>query len=67
MGQWWPTARLGPLTVAFLGGSGIAGISPFLKEVPITAITPTIVWPQATIQGGNTAPPISRKIGLKIY
>ena len=23
---------------------------------------PTIVWPQAKLQGGNTAPPISRKL-----
>ena len=30
-----------------------------LKEV---AITPTRVWPQARLQGGNTAPPISRKL-----
>ena len=48
----------------------------FLKEVTITAITSTIVWPQAKPQGGNTmccprtAPPppthtVSRK--LKIY
>ena len=31
------------------------GISPF-EEVTITAITPTIVWPQAKLQGGNTVP-----------
>ena len=30
-----------------------------LKEV---TIIPTIVWPQAKLQGGNTAPPISRKL-----
>ena len=30
-------------------------ISPF-EEVTITAITPTIVWPQAKVQGGNTVP-----------
>ena len=28
-------------------------------------ITPTIVWPQAELQGGNTAPPISRKLDLR--
>ena len=33
-----------------------------LKEVTITAITPTIVCPQAKLQGGNKAPPISRKL-----
>ena len=30
-----------------------------LKEA---TITPTIVWPQAKQQGGNTAPPINRKL-----
>ena len=33
-----------------------------LKEVAITFITPTIVWPQAKQQGGNTALPINRKL-----
>ena len=33
-----------------------------LKEVSINAITPAIVWPQAKLQAGNTAPPISRKL-----
>ena len=28
----------------------------------ITSITPAIVWPQATLQGGNTAAPISRNL-----
>ena len=28
----------------------------------MTASTPTIVWPKAKPQGGNTAPPISRKL-----
>ena len=32
-----------------------------LKEAAITAIAPTIEWPQAKLQGGKTAPPISRK------
>ena len=31
-------------------------------------VTATIVWPQAKLQGGNTAPtPHQQKIGLKIY
>ena len=34
----------------------------FLKEVPIIFITSTIVWPQVKQQGGNTAPPINRKL-----
>ena len=25
-------------------------------------ITPTIVWPQAELQGGNTAPPVNKKL-----
>ena len=32
-----------------------------LKEVTITTIIPTIVWPQAK-QGGNTVLPINRKL-----
>ena len=31
------------------------------EGVPITIITPTTVWPQAELQEGNKAPPISRK------
>ena len=42
-----------------------AGIS-LLKEVAITAITLTIVLPQAKVQGGDTAPH-QQKIGLKFY
>ena len=38
-----------------------------LKEVVIIFITSTIVWSQVKQQGGNTAPPINRKLGLKIY
>ena len=34
-----------------------------LKEVLIIFITSTIVWPQVKQQGGNTAPPINRKLG----
>ena len=30
-----------------------------LKEVTVTATTPTMVRPQARLQGGNTAPPIN--------
>ena len=38
-----------------------------LKEVSIIFITSTIVWPQVKQQGGKTALPINRKLGLKIY
>ena len=33
-----------------------------LNEVTIIFITSTIVWSQVKQQGGNTAPPISRKL-----
>ena len=33
-----------------------------LKEVTIIFSTSTIVWPQVKQQGGNTAPPFSRKL-----
>ena len=33
-----------------------------MKEVTITFITPTIVWPHAEQQGGNPAPSINRKL-----
>ena len=32
------------------------------KEVTITFITSSRVWPQVKQQGGNTAPPINRKL-----
>ena len=33
-----------------------------LKEVSITTVTPTIVWPKAKQQGEDTALPINRKL-----
>ena len=33
-----------------------------LKEVTSIFVTSTIVWPQVKYQGGNTAPPIDRKL-----
>jgi len=45
-----------------LGKHGMLA-SVLLKEVTITAIAPTILWPQTKLQGGNTATPISRKWG----
>ena len=33
-----------------------------LKEVTIIFITFTIAWPQFKQQGGNTAPPLNRKL-----
>ena len=33
-----------------------------LKEVAIIFITSTIVWSQVKQQGGNTAPPVNRKL-----
>ena len=55
VGQWWPAVGSGALSVA-------AHAQDFLKEVPVIFITSTIVWPQVKQQGGNTAPPINRKL-----
>ena len=55
MGQQWPAAGPGALSEAVLAGD-------LLKEVTIIFITSTIVWPQVKQQGGNTAPPINRKL-----
>jgi len=38
-----------------------ACMGPF-EEVAIIFITSTITWPQVEQQGGNTAPPINRKL-----
>ena len=50
-----PAAGSGALSVALCAWD-------LLKEVPIIFITSTIVWPQVKQQGGNTAPPINRKL-----
>ena len=57
MGQQWPAAGFRALSAAVPAWE-------ILKEVTIIFITSTTVWPQVK-QGGNTAPPINRK--LKIY
>ena len=49
MGPQWPAAGLGCAL-------------DLLKEVTIIFITFTIVWPQVKQHGGNTAPPINRKL-----
>ena len=46
MGQQWPTAGSGALSVAVRTWD-------LLKEVSIIFITSTIVWPQVKQQGGN--------------
>ena len=53
MGQWWPAAGLGVLSIE-------VPASDLLKEVPIIFITSTVVWPQVKQQGGNTALPINK-------
>ena len=58
MGQGWPASESETLREAVCAWD-------LLKEVAIIFITSTIVWPQVKQQGGNTAPPINRK--LKIY
>ena len=55
VGRWWPAVGSGALSVA-------AHAQDFLKEVPVIFIISTIVWPQVKQQGGNTAPPINRKL-----
>ena len=55
MGQQWPAAGSGAL-------SEVVHALDLLKEVAIIFITSTIVWPQIKQQGGNTAPPINRKL-----
>ena len=62
---WW---RCGSI-VACCGVRGTEYNSPggclvkvLLKEVTITTITPTMVWPWGKLQGWNTAPPINRKL-----
>ena len=35
---------------------------PLWKKISIISITPTIVWAQARLQGGKTAPPINIKL-----
>ena len=47
MGQWWPAAGLGALSVAVPAWY-------LLKEVTIIFITSTILWPQVKQQGENT-------------
>ena len=51
MGQGWPAAGLGALSVAVHAWK-------LLKEVVIIFITSTIVWPQVKEQGGSTALPL---------
>ena len=55
MGRWWPAAGLGALSAA-------VPAQDLLKEVTIIFITSTIVWSQVKKQGGDTAPPINRKL-----
>ena len=59
MGWQWPAAGLAALSAALCAQD-------LLDEVAIIFITSTIVWPQVKQLGGNTAPPINKKIGLKI-
>ena len=55
MGQLWPAAGSGALNTT-------VHAEVLLKEVAITFITTSIVWPQTKQQGGNTAQPINRKL-----
>ena len=55
MGQQWPAPGLGVLNITVCAQD-------LLKEVTIIFITSTTVGPQVKQQGGNTAPPINRKL-----
>ena len=55
VGQQWPAAGSGALSV-------VLHTQDPLKEVAIIFITSTIAWAQVKQQGGNTAPPINRKL-----
>ena len=46
IGQWWPAAGLGSLSVA-------AQVWDFLKEVTVIFITSTTVWPQVNNREGT--------------
>ena len=59
MGQWWPAAALGALSVAVYAWD-------LLREVIIIFITSTIVWPQV-IAGREHHSTHQQKIGLMIY
>ena len=56
------------LAEVWVSGAGLGALSAavhacvFLKDVTIICITSTIVCPQVKQQGGNTAPPINRKL-----
>ena len=46
-------------------GWGIGYTSPSTvhwKDIAFIAITPTLLWPQGKLQGGNTAQPIKKKL-----
>ena len=58
MDQQWPAAGLSALNTTYT----TLRTQDLLKEVAIIFITPTIVWSQVKQQGGNTAPPINRKL-----
>ena len=55
LGRRWPAAWLGALSV-------VVHAWDLWKEVAIIHITSTIVWLQVKQQGGNTTPPINRKL-----
>ena len=59
MGRWWPTAGLGAVSVA-------VHTSDLLKEVTVTFITSTIVWPQINSRREHSSTH-QQKIRLKIY
>ena len=59
VGQWWPAAELGALSVAVYAWD-------LLREVSIVFITSTIVWPRE-IAGREHSSTHQQKFGLMIY
>ena len=59
--QQWPSTGVGALNTTILGAVACWHKSVW-SRLPFTTITNTIIWSQAKVQGGNTAPPINRKL-----
>ena len=64
MGQWWPAAELGALSAPLHAWDLFKEVSSLpLPSLPtIIFLTFTVVCPQVKQQGGNTGPPINRKL-----
>ena len=61
MGQPWPAVRSGALNTTVLGAAACWHRS-FWRRLPLPSPPLTLLWPQAKLQGGNTALPNNRKL-----